>query len=185
MDPLKRDHTINHKATSGKKTVALNVTSDNTETSAMYLTGVETEHGTPKIAHVGYADGSDPGSSALSIDLMTAGTAAQGIFVTATDAPTKGALLVLRSNPGPDDFVVKGNGTAGVGMGRGNNPQSQLHVIQRTGSASAVLAEGAVRLANVAAEPSGAPAAVGGGSLYAQEGKLYWKPVGGKPTLLA
>ncbi|UUU30243.1 hyaluronoglucosaminidase [Streptomyces sp. CA-210063] len=177
--------TINHKATSGEKTVALNVTSDNPETSAMYLKGVETAHGTLKISHVGYADGSDPGSSALSIDLLTAGTAAQGIFVTASDAPTKGALLVLRNNPGLDDFVVKGNGTTGIGMGRGNNPQSQLHVIQRTGAASAILAEGAVRLANVATEPTGAPAAAGGGSLYAQGGKLFWKAVGGTPTQLA
>ncbi|WP_326575836.1 hypothetical protein OG889_10220 [Streptomyces sp. NBC_00481] len=60
---------------------------------------METEHGTPKIAHVGYADGSDPGSSALSIDLMTAGTAAQGIFVTATDAPTKGPCWSCGATP--------------------------------------------------------------------------------------
>lgn len=177
--------TINHKATSGEKSVALNVTSDNPETSAMYLTGVETAHGTLKISHMGYADGSDPGSSGLSIDLRTAGTAAQGIFVTATDGPTTGALMILRNTPGRDDFVVKGNGLTGIGVGRGNKPLSQLHVVQGADAPSAILAEGAVRLANVATEPTGAPATAGGGSLYAQDGKLFWKALGGKPTQLA
>ncbi|WP_405554584.1 hypothetical protein OHV08_11730 [Streptomyces canus] len=52
-------------------------------------------------------------------------------------------------------------------------------------AASAILAEGAVRLADVTATPSNAPAALGGGSRYAQGGALYWKGGSGKPTLLA
>jgi hypothetical protein len=180
------EHTvaINLAATSGVAT-ALNVTSKNPETSAMNLSGTETGRGTLKISHVGYADGSDPGSSGLSIDLKTAGTAAQGIFVTATEGPTTGALIVLRNTPGRDDFVVKGNGFTGIGIGRGNNPQSQLHVVQGATAASAILAEGAVRLADVDAEPNNAPAAAGGGSLYAQDGKLFWKGASGTPTQLA
>ncbi|MFI6035420.1 hyaluronoglucosaminidase [Streptomyces sp. NPDC051315] len=176
--------TINHKAPSGD-TAALNVTSDNPATSAMYLTGKETSRGTLKISHMGYADGSDPGSSGLSIDLRTSGTAAQGIFVTATDGPTKGALIVLRNNPGVEDLVVKGSGRTGIGIARGATPQSQLHVVATGDAPSALLAEGAVRLADVDAVPNNAPAAAGGGSLYAQDGKLFWKGGNGTVTQLA
>ncbi|MFE9138859.1 hyaluronoglucosaminidase [Streptomyces sp. NPDC007355] len=176
--------TINHKALSGD-TAALNVTSDNPATSAMYLTGVETSRGTLKISHKGYADGSDPGASGLSIDLRTAGTAAQGIFVTATDGPTKGALIVLRNNPGVEDFVVKGTGRTGIGIARGATPQSQLHVVAAADAPSAIFAEGAVRLADVPAAPTNAPAAAGGGSLFSQDGKLFWKGGSGTVTEVA
>lgn len=183
--------TINCAATSGAAS-ALNVTSKNPANSAMHLSGAETARGTLKISHNGYLDGSDADASALSIDLKTTGavdgggTAAQGIFVTATTGATKGALLVLRNNDGLDDFVVKGSGRVGVGTGRGDTPQSQLHVRQvAKDAASAILAEGAVRLANVTAEPSNAPAALGGGSLYAQNGALYWKGGNGTVTRLA
>ncbi|CAG7658498.1 hypothetical protein [Actinacidiphila bryophytorum] len=67
---------------------ALNVISDNPGTSAVYVRGVESGRGSVEIAHVGRADGSDASASGLSIDLQTAGTAAQGIFVTATQGPT-------------------------------------------------------------------------------------------------
>jgi hypothetical protein len=176
--------TINHKAPSGD-TAALNVTSDNPATSAMYLTGVETSRGTLKISHKGYADGSDPGASGLSIDLKTAGTAAQGIFVTATDGPTKGALIVLRNNPGVEDLVVKGTGRTGIGIARGATPQSQLHVVAAPDAPSAILAEGAVRLADVPAAPTNAPAAAGGGSLFSQDGKLFWQGGNGTVTEVA
>ena len=125
--------TINQKGTSGEA-VALNVTSANPDTSAMYLSGKETTRGTLKISHNGYADGSDANASALSIDLKASGTASQGIFLTATDGPTKGALLVLRNNAGRDDFVVKGTGRTGIGIARGATPQSQLHVVQSAGA---------------------------------------------------
>lgn len=176
--------TINHKATSGEA-VALNVTSDNPDTSAVYITGVETGRGTLKIAHVGYADGSDANASALSIDLQTSGTAAQGIYVTATNGATKGSLIALRNNPGLDDLVVKGTGRTGIGISRGDTPQAQLHVVQRSTAPAALLLEGPARLANVTTEPTNAPAALGGGSLYAQGGALYWKGGNGTVTRIA
>lgn len=179
-------------ATSGSG-AALNVASKNPQTSALNVTGVETARGTVKITHDGYVDGSDADGSALSIDLQThdvtdrsGGTAAQGIFVTATTGATKGALLVLRNNDGLEDLVVKGSGRVGIGVGRGATPQSQLHVAQvAQDAASAILAEGSVRLANITAVPSNAPAALGGGSLYAQNGALYWKGGNNTVTLLA
>ncbi|OKK13618.1 hyaluronoglucosaminidase [Streptomyces sp. CB02400] len=183
--PTEHVVTINYKATTGDR-AALNVTSVNPVSSAMYITGHEQgQRGTLKIAHVGYADGSDPGASGLSIDLKTQGTAAQGIFVTATDGPTKGALIILRNNPDVDDFVVKGNGLTGINVSRGDAPQSQLHVVQGADAESAILAEGALRLADVDSVPTNAPAAAGGGSLYAQGGKLFWKGGDGKPVPLA
>ncbi|MFF7314902.1 hyaluronoglucosaminidase [Streptomyces sp. NPDC008137] len=178
---------INYAATSGDK-AALNVTSVNPESSAMYLSGAErAQRGTLKITHNGYADGSDHGASGISINLRKEGTAAQGIFVTATDAPTKGALIVLRNNPGLEDFVVKGSGRTGIGIGVGATPGGQLHVVQRS-EAPALLVEGTtrldgtVRLDDVAAEPAKEQ---GGGSLFARGGALYWKGGNGKVTLLA
>ncbi|GHB53096.1 hypothetical protein GCM10010377_50120 [Streptomyces viridiviolaceus] len=176
--------TINCAATSGTAS-ALNVTSRNPATSAMNLSGTETARGTLKISHVGYADGSDADASGLSIDLKTQGTAAQGIFVTATQGPTTGSLIVLRNNPGVDDFVVKGSGRTGIGVGRGDKPLAQLHVVQRSDAPAALLLEGAARLADVDTEPTNAPADRGGGSLYAQNGALYWKGSSGVPTRLA
>ncbi|MEU2283653.1 hyaluronoglucosaminidase [Streptomyces sp. NPDC013178] len=178
---------INYAATSGNM-AALNVTSQNPESSAMYITGHEqAARGTLKISHMGYADGSDHGASGLSIDLRTKGTASQGIFVTATDGPTKGALIVLRNNDGLEDLVVKGTGRTGIGIGRGDTPGGQLHVVQRS-EAPALLVEGtarvdgAARLDDVAAEPD---EAAGGGSLYARAGALYWKGGDGTVTRLA
>jgi len=84
--------TVYQAATSGSA-AALNVVSDNPGTSAMYLSGTETGRGTLKISHRGYADGSDLNAAALSIDLKTAGTAAQGIYLTATDGATTGNLI--------------------------------------------------------------------------------------------
>ncbi len=81
--------------------------------------------------------------------------------------------------------MVKGTGRTGIGIGRGDTPQSQLHVVAAAGAPSAILAEGAVRLADVDAVPTNAPASAGGGSLYAQDGKLFWKGGDGTPKQLA
>jgi len=126
--------TIYQAATSGSSGVALNVISDKTTDSAMYLTGHETNRGTLKITHQnpGPANNSDGSAAALSIDLQynnQEGTAAQGIFVTATDGPTTGNLLVLRNNY-RDDLVVKGSGRVGVGMSIGEVPEASLEVKQ-------------------------------------------------------
>jgi hypothetical protein len=88
---------IRQKGTSGPG-AALSVDSANPETSAVLVNGVEKSRGTIKVAHSGYADGSDSAGSAISIDLQVKGTAAHGIFLTATDGPTRGDLIALRNN---------------------------------------------------------------------------------------
>lgn len=96
--------TIYQASTTGVDVAAaLNLISDNRETSAVYVSGHETlPRGTVKITHTngGTLAGDDTSASALSIDLKrgtAAGTAAQGIFVTSTDGGTTGRLLTLRN----------------------------------------------------------------------------------------
>ncbi|CAL9561401.1 hyaluronoglucosaminidase [Streptomyces sp. enrichment culture] len=186
---LKTTSTTDHALTvyQGGKSgtgVALNVISDNPDDSAVYIKGHErAQRGTVKITHVGAPDGSDAGASALSIDLTVAGTAAQGIHLIAGNGPTKGNLICLRNN-GRDDFVVKGSGRVGVGMDIGANPWSQLHVVQRPGTDSALMVEGLVRLVNVAAAPTGVDSR-GGGVLYARNGELWWRGPNGDPSRIA
>ncbi|MPY59549.1 hyaluronoglucosaminidase [Streptomyces spongiae] len=163
---------------------ALNVVSDNPGTSAMYLSGTETGRGTLKIAHRGYAHGSDKNSAALSIDLQTAGTAAQGIFLTATNGATTGNLIVLRNNEGLDDFVVKGTGRIGVGIDRAATPRAQVHIVQPSGAPAGLLVEGVVRIADAETVPTSVDSA-GGGSLYAVNGQLVWRGSQGTVTRLA
>ncbi len=131
--------TVYQRATGTKPgSVALNVISDRPGDSAMWLTGHETARGTLKIAHknggAGAAD--DAGASAISIDLQRngkGGTAAQGIWLTATEGPTTGRLLVLRnSDPATtDDFVVHADGRTGIRIPVGNVPAAALEVRQR------------------------------------------------------
>jgi len=76
---------------------ALNLTSANTANSCVFISGVETGRGTVKITHTG--TGTDASAAAISIDLAGAGTAAQGIFVDATNASgTTGDLMDLRNS---------------------------------------------------------------------------------------
>ncbi|GGV37080.1 hypothetical protein GCM10010293_40750 [Streptomyces griseoflavus] len=126
--------TFYQAGTSGAHVSALNVVSDNPQGSAFQLSGKETGLGTAKISHLnpGPDINSDAGAAALSLDLKRngmGGTAAQGIFVTATEGATTGNLIVLRNN-GRDDFVVKGSGRAGVGMDIGEAPEASLEVKQ-------------------------------------------------------
>jgi hypothetical protein len=172
-----------HQAATSGSGVALNIVSDNPEDSTVYVKGHEKSRGTVKVTHVGSADGTDVKASALSIDLVTAGTAAQGIFVTATQGPTAGNLICLRNN-GRDDFVVKGSGRVGVGLDTGANPWAQLHVVQRPGTGSALMVEGVVRLVNVASAPAGIDSR-GGGALYVQDGALKWLGPSGEPVTIA
>lgn len=112
--------------------VALNVVSDNPDASAMYLSGIDSGTGTLKITHrkPGVADAN---ASALSIDLQDGvgfgGSAAQGIFLTATEGATTGNLLCLRNNS-RDDFVVKGTGRVGIGLAIGATPAGELEIHQ-------------------------------------------------------
>lgn len=109
---------------------ALNVVSDNVDSSAMYISGIEKNRGTLKIAHRGQADASDASASAISIDLQTAGSAARGIFITAQAGagPTTGDLIDVRNN-GRDDFVVKATGRVGFGIATGSTPAALLDVV--------------------------------------------------------
>ena len=118
--------------------VALNVISDKPGDSAMWLSGKESARGTLKIAHLNPGAGvsADSGAAAISIDLQRngkGGTAAQGIFLTATEGPTTGRLLVLRnSDPATtDDFVVNASGLTGIRIPVGNTPAAALEVRQR------------------------------------------------------
>src|SRR5690606_1139363 len=96
--------TIYQASTTGQDVAAaLNLISDNRETSAVYISGHETlPRGTVKITHTngGTLAGDDTSASALSIDLRrgtAAGTACQGIFVTSTDGGTTGRLATFRN----------------------------------------------------------------------------------------
>ncbi|MEW2463127.1 hypothetical protein AB0872_20785 [Microbacterium sp. NPDC047426] len=118
--------------------VALNVISDKPGDSTVWVTGHESARGTLKIAHLNPGPGTtaDSGASAISIDLQRngkGGTAAQGIWLTATEGPTTGRLLVLR-NTDPattDDFVVYSDGRTGIRIPVGNIPAAALEVRQR------------------------------------------------------
>jgi len=119
----------------GANQSAINAISDNPAMTAVQISGRETNRGTVKVKHVGYADGSDGGAAALSADLTTeiggsSGTAAQGLFITGTTGPTTGNLVTLRNN-GVDDFVVKGTGRVGVGVAIGATPAGRLEIVQR------------------------------------------------------
>jgi hypothetical protein len=100
---------------------AANLVSTNPNFSAVQITGNELQHGTLKISHekpVG-ADGNDATASALSIDIKAAGngqTAAQGIFINATEGATTGNLITVR-NDNVQHFRITGTGRLGVGRG--------------------------------------------------------------------
>lgn len=122
--------TVYQAGTSGVDVAAaLNVVSDNPQSSAMYLSGTETNRGTLKIAHRGHADASDSSAAAISVDLQVLGTAAQGIFVTGTNGATTGNLVTLRNNS-RDDFVVKATGRVGIGVSTGTTPAGVVEVVQ-------------------------------------------------------
>ncbi|MDT0387807.1 hypothetical protein [Streptomyces dubilierae] len=101
---------------------ALNVISDNRETSAVYVSGHETlPRGTVKISHTNGGTGAtdDAGASALSIDLKrgtASGTAAQGLFMTSTDGGTTGRFVTIR-NGGPNLFTVPAAGSVYTATG--------------------------------------------------------------------
>lgn len=75
---------------------ALTATSTNTAASTINISGVELNHGTVKIAHTG--TGTDANAAGLSIDLKGTGTAAQGIFIDATEGGTTGTPIHIQNN---------------------------------------------------------------------------------------
>ena len=126
--------TVYQAGTSGNDISALNVVSDNPSGSAMQLSGKETARGTLKITHIGEAAGTDSSASALSIDLTTSGTAAQGIFITSTaGTASTGNAITVRTNS-RDDFVVKSTGRVGIGLTSGATPTGRLEIKQNDDS---------------------------------------------------
>lgn len=122
--------TIYQAGTSGiDVAAALNVVSDNPQSTAMYLSGTELDRGTLKIAHRGSATGIDASAAAVSIDIQTAGTAAQGIFITSTDGPTTGNLITVRNNS-RDDMVLTAAGRVGLGLATSTTPGGRLELAQ-------------------------------------------------------
>ena len=107
--------TVYQAGTSGiDVAAALNVVSDNPQSSAMYLSGGETNRGTLKVTHRNLSGSTtgDAAAAALSLDLRQAGaggTAAKGIFLDATDGGTTGDLVDLR-NGGSSLFRVTAGG---------------------------------------------------------------------------
>lgn len=127
------DHavTVYQASTSGVDVAAaLNVTSDNPQTSAMYLSGTETNRGTLKIAHRGSATGADSGAAGISMDLQTSGSAARGIFVWSSTGGVTGDPLCVRFSATQDDFVVKSTGRVGIGITQGATPAGKLEIQQ-------------------------------------------------------
>jgi hypothetical protein len=125
--------TVYQAGTSGTG-VALNVISDNSANSTIFVTGHETNRGTVKIAHLNPGAGAvaDASAAGVSIDLQyngQGGTAAQGIFVTGTEGPTTGNLITLRNNS-RDDFVVKAGGLVGIRVATAHVPSAALEVAQ-------------------------------------------------------
>lgn len=121
--PTEHALTVYQASTTGVDVAAaLNLISDNRETSAVYISGHETlPRGTLKVTHTNGGTGAtdDTSSSALSIDLRrgtAAGTASQGIFVTSTDGGTTGRLLTLR-NGGSNLVTVPAAGTLHSSVG--------------------------------------------------------------------
>jgi hypothetical protein len=126
-------------ATSGTTNSAINAISDNPGMSAVQISGREKDRGTLKISHIngsGTATG-DGAAAILSLDLSSKapdgselGTAAQGLFVTATGTPTTGSLAVFRNNPGREDLVLRANGRLGLGTPIAGNPNGKLEIVQ-------------------------------------------------------
>lgn len=121
--------------TTGLNDSAANFASLNPNASAVQVTGTETGKGTIKIAHHGYANGSDANAAGLSIDLQTTvggitGSKAQGIFVTSTTDPATGDPMKLRFN-GVEVFIVKAAGQVGIGTAIGHTPAGMLEITQK------------------------------------------------------
>lgn len=98
---------ILHSGT-GTASNALNITSTNTDDSAVGINGSEITRGTVKIVH-NYPGVADPNASALSLRANGVGTASQGIFFDAEDGGTTGNLMKMR-NAGVDQFIMAPNG---------------------------------------------------------------------------
>lgn len=152
--------TILHNGT-GTASNALNITSSNTDDSAVGINGSEITRGTVKIVH-NYPGVADPNSSALSLRANGAGTAAQGIFFDAENGGTTGNLMKMRQN-GVDQFIMSPNG----GLYTGSNIQVGS-TVQDFGAGSVVIG-----LKNATTVPTTNP--TGGIIIYSEGGVLKYR----------
>lgn len=130
--------TLNLTGTGGTTQAALNAVSANSAFTCVEISGVETSRGTLKITHHGYADGSDSGAAAISIDMQTStggstGTTCGGIFLTSTTDSTYASnvnLFLARFN-GLDEFVIKSQGVVGICVPTSHVPSGMLEIAQK------------------------------------------------------
>lgn len=172
--------TVYQAGTSGVDTAsALNIISDNPQTSTVQVSGTETDRGTVKITHRGPAVASaDANSAAISVDLQdgAAASAAQGLFISGT---TTGRRIRVRDNANADRFEV---------TGPGNMVTRAVALIvsgMQVGSSTASLGGGAggvIGITNASTPPAGASTS---GVLFAEGGALKWKAPGGLVTTIA
>lgn len=156
--------TILHNGT-GTASNALNITSNNTDDSAVGINGAEITRGTVKIVH-NYPGVADPNASALSLRANGVGTAAQGIFFDAENGGTTGNLMKMRQ-AGVDQFIMAPNG----GLYTSSNIQVGS-TVQDFGAGSVV-----VGLKNATTVPTTNP--TGGVIIYSEGGVLKYRDPNG------
>ena len=162
---------------------ALDVVSTNPLDTTLGVHGREEGKGTVKVTHEKPANG-DANSSALSIALLGAGTAAQGIFI-GNDAGnvTTGALLNIRNGgPGTDRLLLNADGrlelpvqgsTGGLVVGGDAKLfRSAAAVLTTMGAleAKTVIAHNSLTLSQ--RTPGVTPPMTGAVRLYVKDGKL-------------
>jgi hypothetical protein len=163
---------------------ALNIISDNPESTCAYFSGHESARGTLKVAHHKPA-ASDANAAALSIDLQyddathTSQTSAQGIRIAATDGPTLGNLITAVNN-GREDFVVKGSGRVGIRNPYGHTPAGALEVTQGDATAGIVVTASTGNAQIQLKDASGVT-----GTLYVEGGALKYRGSSGTVTTIA
>lgn len=172
--------TIYQAGTSGVDTAAaLNVVSDNSQSSAMYLSGTETDRGTLKIAHRGSTAAADANAAALSIDLQdhaSGGSAAQGLFISGV---TTGRRIRVRDNASVDRFEVNGTGNMITRAAALINNGMQV------GSTSTQFGGGAggiIGVTNASTAPTTNP--TGGVVVYSEGGVLKYRDPSGNVVVL-
>jgi hypothetical protein len=84
-----------------------NFVSANPYFTTLQVTGQELNRGTIKVSHTG--TGADGSAAAISIDLKGSRTAAQGLYINATEGGTTGKLIHVQNNTSRM-FVVNANG---------------------------------------------------------------------------
>lgn len=88
-----------------------NFVSTNPYFTTLQVTGEELNRGTLKVSHIG--TGADGGAAGISIDLKGSRTAAQGLYINATEGGTTGKLIHVQNNTSRM-FVVNADGKAEI-----------------------------------------------------------------------